>query len=162
MIRLSAVPPEEAAAVARLCADHLGGSWTAETIAELLRDVGFAFLAATASVPAGCIVCRSVADECEILALAVEPSHRRRGQGRRLLHAALRAARALGARRAYLEVASDNAAATAFYFANGFQPVGRRPSYYRRSPMVAVDALILRRDLDEIACSALADDETVD
>jgi [ribosomal protein S18]-alanine N-acetyltransferase len=95
----------------------------------------------------GFILARSVADEAEVLTLAVDPVYRRAGVGRALVEAVALSAAAAGARRLFLEVASDNNAALGLYRAAGFSPVGRRPAYYRRGAG-AVDGLVLRRDLN--------------
>ena len=52
------------------------------------------------------------------------------------------ALRAAGAARLFLEVAENNPAATAFYRAAGFEPVGRRAKYYQGE-----DALVLAKAL---------------
>jgi ribosomal-protein-alanine N-acetyltransferase len=52
-----------------------------------------------------------------------------------------------GARRIYLEVAEDNAAARALYAAEGFEPIGRRRGYYARREGPAVDAITMRREV---------------
>jgi ribosomal-protein-alanine N-acetyltransferase len=93
------------------------------------------------------ILARAVADEAEVLTLAVDPPHRRSGIGRVLVEAVALNAAAAGARSLFLEVASDNDAALGLYRAAGFSPVGQRPAYYRRGAG-AVDALVLRRDLN--------------
>jgi ribosomal-protein-alanine N-acetyltransferase len=82
-----------------------------------------------------------------VLTLAVDPAHRRSGAGRALVEAVAITAAAAGARSLFLEVASDNQAAMALYGAAGFGRVGQRPAYYRRAAG-AVDALVLRRDLN--------------
>ncbi len=79
---------------------------------------------------AGFLVSRTVADEMEILNLAVESSCRRRGVASRLLEAALERGRECGARRVFLEVRASNVAAIGFYEAFGFAPAGHRPGYY--------------------------------
>jgi ribosomal-protein-alanine N-acetyltransferase len=93
----------------------------------------------------GFVVARRMADEMEILNLAVERVHRRRGVGRRLLEVAFEFARARGARRAFLEVRESNAGAIAFYGRQGFATTARRPRYYS-DPVE--DALVLSRQLD--------------
>ena len=93
----------------------------------------------------GIIVTRIAADEAEILNLAVLPTLRRRGLARGLLLTALAAARALKARRAFLEVRESNLGARAFYTRMGFIEFGRRRAYYREP---AEDALILTLALD--------------
>ncbi len=96
---------------------------------------------------AGFILARTVADEAEVLTLAVDPIQRRSGVGRALVEAVALVAAQAGARSLFLEVASDNQAALALYRAAGFTPVGQRPAYYRRGAG-AVDALVLRRELN--------------
>jgi ribosomal-protein-alanine N-acetyltransferase len=52
-----------------------------------------------------------------------------------------------GARALFLEVARDNDAGLALYRAAAFAEVGIRRAYYSR-PTGAMDALVLRRDLN--------------
>lgn len=78
----------------------------------------------------GFVVARSVADEMEILNLAVDPAERRRGVGGALLDTALGCGRRDGARRAWLEVRESNRAARCFYERHGFVVAGRRRRYY--------------------------------
>ena len=96
---------------------------------------------------AGFILCRCIADEAEVLTLAVSPAHRRKGVARRLLENASALAEARGAGRMFLEVAADNPAAIALYEGAGFRPVGRRSGYYSRAGG-SVDAVVMRRDLN--------------
>ena len=60
----------------------------------------------------------------EIKALAVSPAHRRRGVGRALMEAAIREARATGARRLNLRVLGHNTDARALYARCGFEVEG--------------------------------------
>ena len=96
-------------------------------------------------VPAGFVMARSAAGEAEIVGIGVLPAQRRRGIGGALLADALGRAAALGAQAVFLEVAEDNPAAAALYRRAGFEPVGRRPGYYRRKSRLPVAALIMRR-----------------
>ena len=95
----------------------------------------------------GFILIRTVADEAEILTLAVIPESRRRGLGRVLVQAAAAKARAAGATRLFLEVAEDNTAATALYRQAGFIQVGKRTGYYPREDGVDAAALLLALNL---------------
>ena len=90
----------------------------------------------------GFIVGRLAADEAEILTLAVAAHHRRNGLGRQLVGAFLATAAARGARRAFLEVACDNAPAIALYKSAGFIQVGQRKGYYQRPDGTRLDALV--------------------
>ncbi|MGB7565885.1 MAG: GNAT family N-acetyltransferase [Prochlorococcaceae cyanobacterium] len=90
-----------------------------------------------------------IVDELHITLVAVDPAYRRRGLGRLVLEALLGRAEALGAERATLEVAADNAAAVGLYRALGFETAGRRCRYYRDGR----DALIQWRQLRPRATS---------
>jgi ribosomal-protein-alanine N-acetyltransferase len=117
--------------------------WAAAEIEAILATPG-AFLL---SEPDGFLVGRVLADEAELLTLAVAPAARRRGVAARLLAAFLDRAVRQGAGRAFLEVAADNAPARALYAGAGFAESGRRPRYYRRPDGTLTDALILVRSL---------------
>ena len=117
--------------------------WSAEEIADLLAAPG-AILAGDA---ASFVLGRVTLDEAEILTLATHPDHRRQGRAGAALDAFHAAARAAGARVAFLEVAEDNMAARALYAARGYAQAGRRPGYYARAAHAPVAALILTRAL---------------
>ncbi len=118
--------------------------WDAAQLAALLATPGCQGLQLVRGEAAtGFLLWRQVADEAEILTLAVAAAWRRRGLGATLLEALLARLLAAGARRLFLEVAADNAAALALYRGAGFRPVGRRPAYYRDGG----DALVLRLEL---------------
>ena len=72
-----------------------------------------------------------VVDEAHIATVAVHPDFRRSGIGSRIIVEALEAARAEGARRAFLEVRERNLTAQEMYRKFGFELTGRRPHYYR-------------------------------
>ena len=91
----------------------------------------------------GIVLARTVADEAEILTLAVKPDRRRGGLGAVLLRAAMAGAVARGAASMFLEVAVTNAGARALYDRHGFCQVGQRAHYYPGGG----DALVLRTDL---------------
>lgn len=117
--------------------------WDAASLADLLEQAGVFAIEA----PDGFILLRTVADEAEILTLAVRPEARRRGLGARLVHEGGTAAAARGATRLFLEVADDNTAALALYARAGLTGAGRRPGYYARPDGHRQDALILSRIL---------------
>jgi len=131
------------ARLADLHATAFSAPWDAGTFAILLDQDGVFAL----EEPDGFILVRAVADEAEILTLAVRPSARRRGLGARLVRAGGAAAAARGATRLFLEVADDNAAALVLYARAGFVQAGRRPGYYARPEGGRQDALILARNL---------------
>jgi len=85
-----------------------------------------------------------VRDEVHLLNLAVHPTHRRRGHGRRLMDHLLEFARGHRCHYLTLEVRRSNRAAIALYEAYGFQAVGVRPRYYQDS---REDAIVMALEL---------------
>jgi len=138
----------EADVIAQLSASGATEPWPASAVAKILVLPGCQGLLAVRGdgEPAGFLIVRVAADEAEILNLVVSPASRRKGIGRRLVDAALDAARRAGASKVFLEVADDNAAGCALYASAGFHEVGRRPDYYRTSGGDYADALIMKRE----------------
>lgn len=104
----------------------------------------------------GCFLCtvkdgfalgRTVADEADLLTLAVAPEERRKGRARQLLAKFEAQAIQQGAGTAFLDVAADNGAARALYRSAGWRETGRRRGYYRRPDGVSVDAVVMRKTL---------------
>ncbi|MGQ0583734.1 MAG: GNAT family N-acetyltransferase [Reyranella sp.] len=123
-------------------------AWTRQDMAELLASPGVAgLLFQVEGVAAGLAICRVVADEAELITLAVHSAHRRRGAARRLLAAAIDHVRVASAKTLFLEVAADNPAAQTLYETTGFRTVGSRPAYFRRGSGPAADAVVMRLDL---------------
>jgi len=146
-MKLRAADASDALALAKAHASAFDAPWPPEAFTALMGTPGVFALAAVNNEPVGVILMRAVAGEAEVLTLAVEPAHRRRGVARALLEAGLTQAAAMGAEEAFLEVAADNAAALALYREEGFEQAGHRGGYYRRPDGEAVDALVLRRSL---------------
>jgi [ribosomal protein S18]-alanine N-acetyltransferase len=71
-----------------------------------------------------------VADEAELMNIAVHPNARGKGFGKQLLRASLAQIREGGGTRMHLEVREDNLAACALYGGFGFVEVRRRSTYY--------------------------------
>ncbi len=131
---------EALAAVHEACFER---PWSEREIDQLLLD-GFGLVCEDA---AAFLIARVTAGEAEILTVAVDPSFRRRGWGRRLVDAACEVARDQGAEAVFLEVGTDNGPAIDLYEGQGFRVVGRRPAYYRRADGSTADALVMRRAL---------------
>jgi [ribosomal protein S18]-alanine N-acetyltransferase len=79
----------------------------------------------------GFLIARQVAEEAEVLNLAVLTEARRKGQASALLAAACDRFRGSGVTRVFLEVRESNQPAIAFYRKHGFIASGRRKTYYR-------------------------------
>lgn len=108
-----------------------GEAWTRSQCAGILPMAGVALKLARDScdAPLGFALLRTVADEAELLLIAVAPDHGRRGVGRALLDAFIDHARTHGASRVHLEVRDGNPAA-ALYRSAHFVAAGRRRGYY--------------------------------
>lgn len=100
-------------------------------------------LVAITDTVVGFVVLSLAGDIAELQRIAVAREARRAGTGSALLAAAVRAAADSQADRMLLEVREDNARARAFYAANDFIEVDRRPRYYAD----AQTAVVLRRAL---------------
>jgi ribosomal-protein-alanine N-acetyltransferase len=131
--------------LAAIHAETFDRPWGQAALANLLDAPGV--FALTDPKSHGFILIRLVADEGEILTLAVIPPARRQGLARRLLEQAVVTAVSRGAASLFLEVSADNAAAIGLYRAAGFGVVGRRADYYARSAGPPVDALVLKKPL---------------
>lgn len=147
-MRLSAATPDDADLLAELHATAFDPPWSSHDVREVLEGPGAFGLFVADGPPLGMVLARAVAGEAEILTVAVTPPARRRGVGRALVEAAAGLARQAGAQDLFLEVAVDNAAAIALYEGLGFARAGRRKGYYARDAEGAVDALVLRLDLN--------------
>lgn len=124
---------------------RFGEAWTASQCAGLLPMPGVWL--STASDERGVIgfaLARAIANEAELLLLAVRRSAQRRGVGRMLLERFAAHARMRGAQRLHLEVREGNHAVK-LYEASGFTLVGRRRNYYNGPAGQCFDALTLAR-----------------
>lgn len=118
----------DAAVLARLAGAALPEAWPeAEFARALARPETRAWLAPPER---GFALGQLVADEAELLAIAVAEAERRRGLGRALLAAFLDGLRVEGVRRVSLEVRGSNRAAQRLYAAFGFAAAGERKRYY--------------------------------
>ncbi|MCM0754373.1 ribosomal protein S18-alanine N-acetyltransferase [Desulfovibrio aminophilus] len=92
----------------------------------------------------GYIAYSVIAEEMEVMNLAVHPEFRRQGLGAGLLDAALRHCRQAGAREGFLDVKESNLPAIDLYRKFGFKQIGVRKRYY---PDTLEDALLFRCDI---------------
>ncbi len=142
--------PDRVTEIAALHAKLFDPPWDATSIAALIELPVAAALVAQVREPkamAGFIIGQVAADEAEILCIGVAPEWQRRGLARQMIEGLARAATRAEAKRIYLEVAADNAAAMALYDSLGFSEVGRRKGYYQTAGAQPVDAALLALDL---------------
>ncbi|MBW8783655.1 MAG: GNAT family N-acetyltransferase [Novosphingobium sp.] len=102
---------------------------------------------APGAVAAGFSLSRSAPDEEELLLFAVDPLYRGRGLGTAMLQQLAREAWQRGARRLLLEMRAGNPAES-LYRRHGFEPIGRRPNYYRTPDGTRIDAITFACPLD--------------
>lgn len=84
-----------------------------------------------------------IADEMEILNLAVHPDFRRQGLGALLLDASFKTCRDNNIKKSFLDVKVSNVPALALYRKYGYKQIGVRKKYY---PDTKEDALLFRYD----------------
>lgn len=148
---LEAAGEEDLAALVALERDCFSHPWTVRQFRAEMSDAARGRIVVlrrpfTAADPrrgvAAYCAYRVAVDELEILNLAVRPSDRGLGVGRRLLALVLDVATRRGARTALLEVRQGNWPALQLYRSLGFEIVAARRGYYS-SPRE--DALVLRK-----------------
>ena len=145
--RISPLTLVDADRLARIHATGFQQAWSAMDFLSLISGGASGRALTDSGALVGLLLWRVVADEAEILTIAVKPDYRRRGAGRCLLNGALQALSGDGVDRVFLEVAEDNPAAIQLYRSAGFATVGRRKGYYRRD-VQAVDAQVLQLKLN--------------
>lgn len=126
-----------------------GEAWTRSQCAGILPMSGVSLTIARdrdSGKVSGFSLVRNVADESELLLLAVLPARHRQGVGRQLLDHFVDCARAAGVRRVHLEVRDGNPAVE-MYHAAGFLQVGRRHNYYHSPGGNRFDALTLALEI---------------
>ena len=129
MRRLSA---QDAQTMADIHAQSFDRAWPALDMAvHTQRDLCFG-IELNAEL-AAFIILSCAAGQSEILTIATAKTARRQGLAGQLLHGVVAQLEGENVTEIFLEVAEDNLAAMALYKKSGFQPIGRRPRYYRRA-----------------------------
>lgn len=139
-------------AVMRVMSDSFdrryGEAWTAPQCAGLLPMPGvWLTLASDRDGVVGFSLSRVVANEAELLLLAVRASTQRRGVGKILLQRFVEDAKKRGADRLHLEVREGNHAVK-LYEEFGFALAGRRRNYYSGPDGRCYDALTMAKIVD--------------
>ena len=120
-----------------------GEAWTKSQCAGILPMKGVSLtIADDQDGPVGFSLVRAVADEAELLLLAVNRAEQGKGIGQMLLDEFIRSARSRGATRLHLEVRDGNPAMSLYRDA-GFMQAGRRRNYYHGPEGEAYDAVTL-------------------
>ena len=127
---------------------HWGEAWTRRQIEDALTlpATGYVLAGQDGDWPgsdedaAAFALNRQTLDEAELLLIAVVPHARGRGLGRAVLEQVIAGTRARGGAKLFLEMRHNNPAEH-LYRALGFEPVGRRPNYYRLADGTRLDAV---------------------
>lgn len=104
--------------------------WTRGNFSDAMRSAYACKILESDGTMMGYAVMMMGVDEAELLDIAIDAAHQRKGMGRRLLEAMLSLARQAGMRRLVLEVRTSNLPAIALYGASGFGRIGLRRDYY--------------------------------
>ncbi len=134
--------PEEMADIHASAMVH-SVAWGVPTLTGFLKARGAVFV----SHPNAFALGRVIADEAELLTVAVHPDAQGSGLGRSCLNAFEAKAIARGATRAFLEVSAQNDPAIKLYRTSGYSETGRRPAYYTDAQGQKSDALLMSKPL---------------
>ena len=141
-LKMGAEHVRQIAEIESLC---FSAPWSENAIAsELTNPLSIWFVAVESDKVIGYVGSQTVLGESDMMNLAVLPSYRRQGVGRRLVEVLVDHLKADAVNCLTLEVRASNDAAIDLYNGMGFAEVGRRPNYYSKPKE---DALILRKDL---------------
>jgi len=134
-IRLAVARDAQAIALmSRRDIEHgLGWSWDEPRVLRAIRDRATNVAVADAGGQvAGFGIMQYADDTAHLALLAVQPTARHQGLGRRLVGWLEKVARTAGIERLHVEARADNANALAFYDAQGFVELSRVAGYYSR------------------------------
>jgi len=131
---------EDAAAASEILREaRESASWSIQALIDFMPLPGaVALMSERAGRPTGFVLGRLVADEAEVLNLAVREEFRRQGEGRALVEELLRRFAETGVSRVFLEVRESNRGAIGFYEGMGFRQSGRRENYYQEPQEAAL------------------------
>jgi [ribosomal protein S18]-alanine N-acetyltransferase len=146
------IEPAEASDAGEMARIHAAGfyrGWPEADFVQFLEDRNTPIYVACDARRriAGFAVIRTVADEAELLTIAVDPRWRGKKVGRALLDAVFADLMLSPAKRMFLEVDEQNLAAIALYRRLGFAAISSRKGYYARPDGSAATALVMSRDL---------------
>lgn len=119
---------------------RFGEAWTPSQSLGMIALPGVWFsIAWSGNRPVGFALARAVADEAELLLLAIRPAARRSGIGTALVRSIAADAHERGADVLHLEVRANNEAVR-LYRNEGFKKIGERRDYYRGNDGKLFDA----------------------
>ena len=108
---------------------------------------GLIFVLVHDNVIVGFVILHFIANECEILNIAIFPDYQRQGFGKQLLQNAINQAKKIYCEVVFLEVRSMDKGAQNFYQQFGFKAIGKRKNYYPASNNQREDAIVMQLTL---------------
>ena len=143
-MRIEKMNESHTARVAELEKICFSDPWSENSIhSELTNPLSCWLVALEEDTVIGYIGSQTVMDETDMMNVAVDPRHRRKGAAQALVCTLVDELKENGSRSLTLEVRQSNTAAQQLYEKLGFRQVGKRPRYYRNP---REDALILRKE----------------
>lgn len=132
-MKMMRMQPEDLDAVIKIEEKYFSDPWSKQSFLQSLEQ-NYAVLVVARQEPEiagyGCLY--QIADEGEILKVAVSPHFRQQGIGLMLVDALLEAGRQLGGRTFILDVRQSNEAALKLYTKAGFQKVCLQKDFYEK------------------------------
>lgn len=123
--------------------------WTADSIRGLmLQPTTQSFALGHNDAILGFMMASFVANEAEILTLAMHPEQRRKGYAKRLIKHFIQLHRIQKLQKIFLEVAANNSAAINLYRSLGFTIIATRANYYTQQigiKPLKVDGLVMSK-----------------
>lgn len=135
------IAPREAESAATLEKECLHTAWTAEQIKDLPAQAIY-LGAFQGDALCGILSAYTVADEVQIMNLAVSPRFRRQGIAKALMDEIINNAKAKNCFNVTLEVAENNISAIALYEGYCFSAVGKRKGFYGDVSAVIMEKLL--------------------
>ena len=124
-------------------------AWTQDMFHNELAEVGISrevMVARLAGKIVGYVSLRFVADEGDVVTIAVDTSVQKQGVGTLMMDWLETTAKVRGVKNLFLEVRSDNIPAIAMYLARDFERIDLRRNYYD----TGVDAYVMRKRLNHV------------
>lgn len=122
-------------------------AWTEDMFHNELAEVGISrevMIARLSGKIVGYVSFRFVADEGDVVTIAVDTSVQKQGVGTLMMNWLETTAKVRGVNNLFLEVRSDNIPAIAMYLARDFERIDLRKNYYD----TGVDAYVMRKRLN--------------
>ena len=140
---------KDADTIAKLHAQGFYRGWPREDFAAYITGEGTPVYVACDPKRriAGFAMIRHLGEEAELITIAVDKKWRSKGVGLSLMRAVFDDLLMSPARKLFLEVATDNAAALKLYGKLGFAKISERKGYYPRPDGTPATAIVMARDL---------------